>query len=149
MVLSWAQAMSLDVIATLHRPTTLFPFLGSIFPLIISSGFNEDTEGRIQISGVCFFCFEFTSHLSILVGLAIFVLSSYGMVAPVQGGVGAWHFMVIAALMLYLPHMPDIENMAKVFALLTHGSMTLLYVVVGIICVVMFPLYNRDFFENK
>ena len=36
---------------------------------------------------VCFFCFEFTSHLSILVGLAIFVLSSYGMVAPVQGGV--------------------------------------------------------------
>lgn len=98
---------------------------------------------------VCFFCFEFTSHLSILVGLAIFVLSSYGMVAPVQGGVGAWHFMVIAALMLYLPHMPDIENMAKVFALLTHGSMTLLYVVVGIICVVMFPLYNRDFFENK
>ena len=84
-----------------------------------------------------------------MVGLAIFVLSSYGMVAPVQGGVGAWHFMVIAALMLYLPHMPDIENMAKVFALLTHGSMTLLYVVVGIICVVMFPLYNRALFENK
>lgn len=93
---------------------------------------------------VCF-CFEFTSHLSILVGLAIFVLSSYGMVAPVQGGVGAWHFMVIAALMLYLPHMPDIENMAKVFALLTHGSMTLLYVVVGIICVVMFPLTTGIF----
>ena len=53
---------------------------------------------------VCFFCFQFTSHLGALVGLTIFVLSSYGMVAPVQGGIGAWHFMVIAALMIYLPH---------------------------------------------
>ena len=42
---------------------------------------------------VCFFCFQFTSHLGALVGLTIFVLSSYGMVAPVQGGIGAWHFM--------------------------------------------------------
>lgn len=94
---------------------------------------------------VCFFCFEFTSQLGILVGLTIFVLSSYGMVAPVQGGIGAWHFMVIAALMVYLPHTPNIESMAKTFALLTHGTMTLLYIVVGVICVIMLPLYNRDF----
>lgn len=40
---------------------------------------------------VCFFCFQFTSHLGPMIGLAVFVLSSYGMVAPVQGGVGAWH----------------------------------------------------------
>jgi len=94
---------------------------------------------------VCFFCFEFTSHLGLLVGLTIFVLSSYGMVAPVQGGIGAWHFMVIAALMIYLPHTPNIENMAKAFALLTHSSMTLLYIVMGVICVIALPLYNRDF----
>lgn len=98
---------------------------------------------------VCFFCFAFTSHLSILVGLTIFVLASYGMVAPVQGGIGAWHFMVIAALMIYLPHMPDIENMAKTFALLTHGTMTLLYIVVGVICVIMLPIYNRDFTRRE
>ena len=49
---------------------------------------------------VCFFCFKFASGLGPLVGLTVFVLSSYGMVAPVQGGVGAWHFMVIAALMI-------------------------------------------------
>ena len=97
-----------------------------------------------------FFCFEFTSHLSMLVGLTIFVLSSYGMVAPVQGGVGAWHFMVIAALMIYLPHTPDIGNLAKAFALLTHSSMTLLYIVVGVVCVIALPLYNRDFLKiNK
>lgn len=91
---------------------------------------------------VCFFCFQFTSHLDALVGLTIFVLSSYGMVAPVQGGIGAWHFMVIASLMIYLPHTPNIESMAKVFALLTHGAMTLLYIVVGVICVICLPLYN-------
>ena len=92
---------------------------------------------------VCFFCFQFTSHLGILVGLTIFVLSSYGMVAPVQGGIGAWHFMVIAALMIYLPHTPNIQGMAKTFALLTHGTMTLLYIVVGVICLIALPLYNR------
>ena len=98
---------------------------------------------------VCFFCFEFTSGLNMLVGLTCFVLSSYGIVAPVQGGIGAWHFMVIAALMIYLPHTPNIESMAKVFALLTHGAMTLLYIVVGVICVIAMPLYNHSFSKKK
>lgn len=91
---------------------------------------------------VCFFCFEFTSHLGMLIGLTIFVLSSYGMVAPVQGGIGAWHFMVIAALMIYLPHTPNIESMSKTFALLTHGTMTLLYIVLGVLSVIFLPIYN-------
>lgn len=98
---------------------------------------------------VSFFCFEFTSHLGPLVGLTVFVLSSYGMVAPVQGGIGAWHFMVIAALLIYLPHTPDIENMAKIFALLTHSTMTLLYIMCGVICVILLPFYNRDFSKTK
>lgn len=93
---------------------------------------------------VCFFCFEFTSGLGPLVALTIFVLSSYGMVAPVQGGIGAWHFMVIAALLIYLPHTPGVESMSKTFALLTHGTMTLLYIVVGALCLLVMPLYNAD-----
>ncbi len=92
---------------------------------------------------VCFFCFQFTSHLGPMIGLAVFVLSSYGMVAPVQGGVGAWHFMVIAALMIYLPHTEETASLAKTFALLTHGTMTLLYIVVGMICLLFLPIYNR------
>lgn len=98
---------------------------------------------------VCFFCFEFTSHLDMLVGLTIFVLSSYGMVAPVQGGIGAWHFMVIAALMIYLPHVPQIESMAKTFALLTHGTMTLLYIVLGVLSVIFLPIYNDSLKKKK
>lgn len=94
---------------------------------------------------ICFFCFEFSSHLGMLVALTCFVLGSYGMVAPVQGGVGAWHFMVIASLLIYLPHTAEMEEMAKVFALLTHSSMTLLYIIVGVICMIVLPLYNKDF----
>ena len=89
-----------------------------------------------------FFCFEFTSHLGIMVGLTAFVFGSFGMVAPVQGGIGAWHFMVISALLLYLPHTPETESMAKAFAFLTHGIMTFVYIVVGIVCLIALPLYN-------
>ena len=92
---------------------------------------------------VCFFCFKFTSGLNMLVGLTVFVISSYGMVAPVQGGVGAWHFMVVAALMLYLPNTPEMESLAKTFALLSHGAMTLLYIVMGVLCMLYLPIYNR------
>ncbi len=91
---------------------------------------------------VCFFCFQFTSDLGPVVGLTVFVLSSYGMVAPVQGGIGAWHFMVIAALMIYLPNTPYMASMAKTFALLTHGTMMLLYIVVGALCMICLPIYN-------
>lgn len=98
---------------------------------------------------VCFFCFQFTSHLGILVGLTIFVLSSYGMVAPVQGGIGAWHFMVIAALMIYLPHTPNIESMSKAFALLTHGAMTSLYIIMGVLSLIFLPIFNRYFIKKK
>ena len=84
----------------------------------------------------------FPVHLSLGTD-GVFVLSSYGMVAPVQGGVGAWHFMVIAALMIYLPHTEEIASLSKTFALLTHGTMTLLYIVVGVLCLLFLPIYNR------
>ena len=66
------------------------------------------------------------------------------MVAPVQGGVGAWHFMVVAALMLYLPNTPEMESLAKTFALLSHVAMTLLYIVMGVLCMLYLPIYNRN-----
>ncbi|MDR0982781.1 MAG: flippase-like domain-containing protein [Culturomica sp.] len=89
-----------------------------------------------------FFAFDFTSHLGPLVGLTVFVLGSFGMVAPVQGGIGAWHFMVIAGLAIYLPDTPNIEMLSKTFALLTHGLMTFYYIVMGIICLLIIPIYN-------
>lgn len=92
---------------------------------------------------VAFFCFDFSKNLGIGVALTAFVTSCYGMVAPVQGGIGAWHFMVIAAMMLYLPNTPEMQANVRTFAFLSHGSMTMLYIVLGALCTAFMPLYNK------
>lgn len=92
---------------------------------------------------VAFFCFDFSKNLGIGVALTAFVTSCYGMVAPVQGGIGAWHFMVIASMMLYLPDTPEMQANTRTFAFLTHGSMTMLYIVLGALCMAAMPLYNK------
>jgi hypothetical protein len=88
---------------------------------------------------VAFFSFDFTSHLSVLAGLTTFVLGSYGMVAPVQGGIGAWHFMVIQSLFVYGIAKPD----GVVFAFLAHSTMTAMYIFVGLISLLILPFINR------
>ena len=89
---------------------------------------------------VVFFCFDFTSHLSLMAGLTSFVLASFGMVAPVQGGIGAWHFMAKEALKLYgIPN----EN-GIIFALLNHSAMTLMLIVFGLISLMVLPFLNRN-----
>ncbi len=88
---------------------------------------------------VVFFAFGFTSHLSAIAGLTTFVLGSYGMVAPVQGGIGAWHFMVIQALIVYGIAKAD----AVVFAFLAHSSMTAMLIVMGLIALLILPFINK------
>ena len=50
---------------------------------------------------LCFYAFGFTEHLGPVVGLIIFTMSTLGVAAPTQGGIGAWHFMVITSLLVY------------------------------------------------
>ncbi|GAF01726.1 hypothetical protein JCM21142_340 [Saccharicrinis fermentans DSM 9555 = JCM 21142] len=88
---------------------------------------------------VCFFAFEFTSHLTPLAGLSAFVLGSLGMVAPVQGGMGPWHFMVIATLQMYGVS----ENEGAAFALIVWSSINAMIVVLGIVSMIILPLINR------
>jgi len=86
-----------------------------------------------------FFSFSFTSHIGPLAGLAVFVLGSFGMVAPVQGGIGAWHFMVIEGLSLY-----GVDKMdGKVFALLSHGATTAILIILGLIGLLALPFVNE------
>ncbi len=92
---------------------------------------------------VCFFSFGFTSNLPAIAGLTVFVMGSLGMVAPVQGGIGAWHFMVIGTLILYLPHIINIRNLAGSFALVVHGSQTLMIIIMGTLSVIALPFINR------
>jgi len=69
-----------------------------------------------------------TSHLSFIDGFTILAIGSLGIVAPVPGGIGAYHFIVKSVLVqLY-----GIEaNAAGSFAAITHAGQTILNVVVG------------------
>ncbi|WP_372753790.1 lysylphosphatidylglycerol synthase transmembrane domain-containing protein [Labilibaculum sp.] len=92
---------------------------------------------------ICFFSFGFTSNLPAIAGLTVFVMGAFGMVAPVQGGIGAWHFMVIGTLLVYLPEVSNIENMSKSFALVVHGSQTAMIIILGSLSVIALPIANR------
>jgi len=86
------------------------------------------------------FAFESTSGITVLGGLAFFVIGSYGMVAPVQGGIGAWHFMVAGTLVVLGINDQD----ARVFALIVHAAQTLMIVVLGIISTALLPVVNQE-----
>lgn len=88
---------------------------------------------------VIFFAFDFTSNLTPIAGLTTFVLASFGMVAPVQGGIGAWHFMAKEALSLY-----GVANEnGIIFAFVAHTSMTVMIIFIGIISLLILPFINR------
>ena len=86
-----------------------------------------------------FFSFGFTSHLTPLAGLTVFVFGSFGMVAPVQGGIGPWHFMVREGLALYGVQRSD----GEIFALLAHTSTTIMLLVLGLIGLIALPFVNE------
>lgn len=86
-----------------------------------------------------FFSFDFTSVLNPIAGLTTFVMASFGMVAPVQGGIGAWHFMAKEGLALY-----GVANEnGIIFAFVAHSSMTAMIIILGIISVLALPFINK------
>jgi hypothetical protein len=86
-----------------------------------------------------FFAFDFTRELNPIAGLTTFVMASFGMVAPVQGGIGAWHFMAKEALSLYGVANDD----GIIFALVAHSSMTGMIIIIGILSLLILPFINR------
>ncbi len=48
-----------------------------------------------------FYFFDFTSHLGVLACLSVFVMGTMSQLLPIQGGLGAWHAMVVFALLQY------------------------------------------------
>ena len=69
-----------------------------------------------------------TSHLTFLNGLTILAIGSLGIVAPVPGGIGAYHFIVKAVL----HELFGISgNVAGSFAAITHAGQTIINVIIG------------------
>lgn len=88
---------------------------------------------------VIFFAFDFTRGLNPIAGLTTFVLASFGMVAPVQGGIGAYHFMATEGLALY--GVPGANGV--IFAFVAHTSSTVMIILIGLISLLALPFINR------
>jgi uncharacterized protein (TIRG00374 family) len=82
---------------------------------------------------LCFFALKATAELGPLVALSTLVFSSLAMIAPVQGGIGAFHWMVSEGLTIY--GIERSEGLA--FALLLHSSQTLIILFTGSISLIL------------
>ena len=88
---------------------------------------------------VCFFSIEATRMLNVVDGLYTMVIGGFGMVAPVQGGIGAYHYIVKEGLMIL-----DVsENSALLFATVVHTAQTLMTLSVGGVSILMVFLSKR------
>jgi len=88
---------------------------------------------------VCFFSIEATRMLNPVDGLYTMVIGGFGMVAPVQGGIGAYHYIVKEGLMIL-----DVsEDSALLFATVVHTAQTLMTLSVGGISILMVFLSKR------
>ena len=88
---------------------------------------------------ITFYAFDFTRELGIGVGLIAFTMSSIGVAVPVQGGIGPWHFMVIATLVCFGVN----ENDAAAFALVVHTVQTVWTGLCGLAGIVALHLTNK------
>ncbi len=88
---------------------------------------------------VVFYAYEPTNNLTMLAGLTAFIMGGLAMLMPVQGGIGAWHFMVIETLSIY--------GLSKVhgqdYALISHTSMSLMILIAGAVSFMLLPILNR------
>lgn len=87
---------------------------------------------------ITFYAFDFTRELGVKVGLIAFAMSSIAVAVPVQGGIGPWHFMVIATLVTFGVKDTD----ASAFALVVHTLQTVWTGLVGLIAVLLLPIIN-------
>lgn len=111
------------------------PFLFLVYTIIIWGGYYMTTYFSLYM-------FDFTDNLGFNAAFMLLVIGSFGMVAPVQGGIGAFHFLVSSALIqLYFKE----EAMSKTAAAMMHGSQTIFTLIIGGLCFLFsVVLANQD-----
>jgi uncharacterized protein (TIRG00374 family) len=87
---------------------------------------------------VVFLAYEPTAHLSVRVGMVTFLMGGLAMLAPIQGGIGPWHFMVYQTLIIY--GIPQKEG--QIFAFIAHTTTNLVYIIFGAIALVFVFILN-------
>jgi len=80
-----------------------------------------------------------TSDLQLIDGLFILVIGSFGFIAPVQGGIGAFHWIVSVGLTIY--GISKEEGLA--FATLLHGAQSLWTIFLGTVSMLLLFLSRK------
>ena len=96
--------------------------------------------------------FTFTSDLSVLAVLVVFVLSSIGMGVPTNGGLGAWHVATIFGLSLYgigVFNPAHFDPRASAFAMLVWGFQQVLIIALGIYAFISMSIDRRRIENGK
>ncbi|MDD6001781.1 MAG: lysylphosphatidylglycerol synthase transmembrane domain-containing protein [Bacteroidales bacterium] len=89
-----------------------------------------------------FKAFGFTEHLTLITGLMVFVLATFGVIIPSPGGMGTWHFIVIETLAMYgVKRDPD----GRAFALVIHGLQDISFIILGALSLILLPVINKDY----
>ncbi len=111
----------------------------------VTSLFRVRQQGRFWLSSlliwiiyyfmsyVVFFAMDSTCNLGWEAALSLLVAGGVAMSAPVQGGIGAYHYLVSAILIFYGVTRTD----GLLFAFILHTSQTLLVVLVGLISLII------------
>lgn len=90
---------------------------------------------------VCFFCFGETSHLTLADALVVLMFGTFGVIAPVPGGIGAYQWLVISVL----THIYFISpNIAFTLAWILWGSQLILIVFLGLVSLILLPIINKN-----
>jgi glycosyltransferase 2 family protein len=76
-----------------------------------------------------FFALPATSLLTMGAGMSILVMGAFGIAAPVQGGIGAYHWIVSQTLLLY----GISESDGKTYATLAHASQMILTILFSLV----------------
>lgn len=89
----------------------------------------------------CFKSFGPTENLGAQAGFVTFVFGSLGMIVPLPGGMGSYHFCVMAALGLYGLNGADSFS----FAMIIFFSIQIFCnVLLGLISLIYLPIYNKN-----
>ncbi len=80
-----------------------------------------------------------TSKLQLIDALFVLVIGSFGFIAPVQSGIGAYHYIVTLGLTLY--SIPKEEGLT--YATITHGAQSIMLILLGLTSMMLLFSVNR------
>lgn len=87
-----------------------------------------------------FYMLPETSHLGLVEAITLLGIATLGVVAPVPGGIGTYHFIAITLLSGFYGIS---EQVAGSFAAINHGSQMIFYLITGIIAYVVMFFFDK------